>query len=267
MRHAYAVFLLGLTIPTAEAHDFWLEPAEYETDDAGDLSVRFRIGHLDDQDDWYTAPDRIVAFRSLSGGVVTDHQASLLGRGPYTPATITLATPGTHVLTLEGHRAYSRLKSDKFNDYVVKEGILPILNHRVSNGLLKTDGTEVYARCAKTILTVAEPTQGDAVAATGMTLEITPTAHPSTIAAGERLRLKVTYRGEGLADATVHVTRLDTGAELDSLRTDEQGEIALTNLEGGHFMLHTAWAEPAEGLLEEATYATTFSSLTFKMNK
>jgi hypothetical protein len=60
----------------------------------------------------------------------------------------------------------------------------------------------------------------------------------------------------------VKVIRLDTGEMRENLMSDASGRIVLENPGGGAFMLHTIWAEPAEGLLEDADFATSFSSLT-----
>ncbi|MEE4210677.1 MAG: DUF4198 domain-containing protein [Parvularcula sp.] len=246
-----------------EAHRFWIHPQSYALGQAGGLECRFRIGHLEDEDDWDAGADRVVSLQSFGPSGVVDQQAQLLRPDPYGPVTILLEEPGSHILALQSHRVFSRVGAESFNEYLVNEGIQPILDHRVKHGQLERPAVEVLARCAKTIVRVGGDRSALLTRPIGMTLEIVPLHDPECAEPGALVHFEVRYRGRPLPGATVDALRLDTGQLLQTSPSDADGQFALRNSGGGVVLLHTMWGEPTYDHRSNARFATTLSSLTF----
>lgn len=77
--------------------------------------------------------------------------------------------------------------------------------------------------------------------ATGVGLEITPITHPSDYVTNDTLAMKVTYNGKALKNTSVYLKRDGAQYTNDStpqkVETNQQGELDLTLILGGRYML------------------------------
>lgn len=267
MRRLILSLALALPLPmAAHAHDFWIAPETFALEAPGPVEVELLVGHGGDNQDWPARPARIVTFATASDGALTDQQTAIPPAGTNRPIIADFASEGAHYLMLASTEAFSELPADTFMDYAEDEGITPILEHRARRGASKGPGREVYSRRGKALIQVGPVDAADEAFVTrplGLTLEVVPLRHPGLLDAGEALPFEVRWRGERLAGATVHVGNLTTGEGAAPLTTDAAGRASLPASAGAEMMLHVVWADPAEGLLEEADYSTVFSSLTF----
>lgn len=262
------ITILSLFTLPANAHDFWIEPDEYEASESQIILLRPMIGHGATSSPWPLATTRIVGLRSLSEDGLRDQQAAIPSVAPQGSIPLDLKPIGRHVVFLESANSYSELSAEKFNAYVEEEGIISIQEHRQKHGLEQEPGKELYSRRGKTIISVGR-SEGSSEFVTkpiGLTLEVTPMSDPFDLDPGEPLQLGVTYRGEPLADATVHVTQLSSPNFTQMLRTNASGQASMDAIQKGTWLFHTVWSEPAEGLLQDADYLTVFSSLTLQLN-
>ena len=261
---ALACGLLGTVTPAA-AHDFWLLPQSFQLDEPGDVQVRFLVGHADEVNAWNLQWDRVVALRSHGGGEVSDLQPHLTPVNGVVPgyAAVALPAPGTHVVAFESHHSFSDLEADKFNDYAEGEGLTAVLEARERDGASGSNGRELYSRRAKTLLQVGEEATDDALAPLGHTLEIVPEANPYALGEDRSLPVRVMFRGEPLAGATVDITALGTGEDpFAEVVTDAEGRAAFDVPDGGAYKLNVVWGVPNTGS-RQAEFETVFSSLTF----
>mgnify|MGYP001300737013 CR=1 FL=1 len=81
---ATAAFLFATSI-NVQAHDFWLEPTAYRSQEPNSLALQFKVGHKEDTSHWNLAWDRIVALRTYSFDGVTDMAASVVPKTSMLP--------------------------------------------------------------------------------------------------------------------------------------------------------------------------------------
>ncbi len=268
-RTLIALFLFQIFGGVASAHDFWLEPEQFLTVEAGRLEVTAKVGHADDVGEWPADPARVLALRLVSENGIKDVQSELANRRSQGRFGFSLPQPGVHVLTLESTGAISDLPAGQFNAYVEEEGLTPVAEHRSAEGLMQANGREVYSRRAKAIV-VAGPLDGGAcntqvLTPIGLTLEITPLVLPACLEPGASLPIEVRYRGVPLAGATLHLVRLGADAgDMGQWVTGAQGTASLPYPGAGNWMLQSVWSAPLSGD-PRGDYDTVFSSLSFSV--
>ncbi len=260
------VFLVApALVAPASAHDFWLEAKASPANPADCFNLHVQIGHGEDKQDWPLIPTRVSAFRHVgTGGKLTDIQSYIhLARGTGS-VSVCLPDAKDGIFVIESFRAFSQLEAEPFQDYISEEGVVPILIHREQYGLGDQPGREVYSRISKAVATGAASTLASAEPL-GLLLEITPLIPPATLQPGTPLPLRVTYRGQPIANATIHVSALDPQIDAPApLVTGADGVAIFESEDAAHWLFHTVWSEPSEALLMEADYATVFSSLTLR---
>ena len=97
----------------------------------------------------------------------------------------------------------------------------------------------------------------------GLTLEIVPEKNPYTLAAAQKLPVRVFYEGKPLAGALVKLTKLDQDAKPMAMqRTDAAGRTAFSLPRAGKWQLNVVWTKPLAGN-PKAEFETVFSSLAF----
>ena len=261
-----AIAVLGLLAATpAAAHDFWLVPQAFSTPQEAEIQVRFIVGHADEVGPWNLQWDRVVAARLHGGGEVRDLQPRLVPTNGVVPGYVTadLREPGTHVVAFESHHSFSDLEAEKFNDYAEKEGLTAILDARADQGTGGENGRELYSRRAKVLLQVGDEATDDALAPIGHSLEIVPERNPYALSGDEALPVRILFRGEPLAGATVDIAALGTGEDpYEEQVTDADGRARFMVPEGGAYKINVIWGMPNRDT-RQAEFETIFSSLTF----
>ncbi|MAK62873.1 MAG: hypothetical protein CMK09_18035 [Ponticaulis sp.] len=254
-------------LSSASAHDAWIEVSPASETASANWHADLFIGHAEDRDAYALDAPRIASLHSINGEGWTSHLDQMLSHKIGTSLDLKLPGDQAQLLTLNTFRAFSELDAEKFNEYVVEEGISPILDWRVENGETGTPGTEVYSRFLKAI--IPDPA-GDCDtsligAPVGQVLEIVPVTNPMTGCEGE-LVFELHYFGEPVEGATLHLNRTDETLEPIKARTDAQGQASFKRPEGGQWYVHAAWAMPVDSARFDADFATSFSSLSFNLD-
>jgi uncharacterized GH25 family protein len=249
------------------AHDFWVQPGEYQVMPGLATSVILLVGHGPDRQRSAIPLRRITRFEAVGPrGFRVDFRSSLQLGGPRNDGMVVFRQPGTYVLVLQTDaRAYSLLPAIRFNDYLRVEGLTPALLFRERTHRTSAEGSETYSRQAKTIIRVGdEPDPAPAVTQPlGLPLEIVPDVDPWAERCPRELPLHVLYRGRPLAGALVKLTDLEHDANpIEMHLTDEKGRATFSVRELGAWLLNVIWTEVAPAS-SDADFATTFSSLTF----
>lgn len=250
----------------ASAHSFWLEPETHVPQAGEEVAVEFKVGDIGKPaDDWGLYWERIAALRVFGPDGMSDQQKAVrtttaeLAGG----ATITVQRNGTHILAFASNPSFSDFAAERFNRYLDHQGLTAIKADRAARGAEGTNGTELYARRAKTLLQIGERPTANVTTPIGQTLEIVPLANPFTYSGAGPLRVRVLWRGQPLLGASLMVAR--GGGEKG------KEEVTLTNREGvaqfdydpaSRYLLSVVWGEPAPND-KRADYFTIFSSLTF----
>ncbi|MFB9373672.1 DUF4198 domain-containing protein [Algimonas porphyrae] len=265
-RHVPAMGLIAAVLGfgiTASAHDFWLQPKSFAVDTATDFAVDVMIGHPEDQMPWSLAPERLIGLRTFGPGPIQDQVQF------YEPSdghlTINVQEPGLFWLAIETQDSVSRLESDRFNDYIDKEGLTAVQLHRIEARTTDDAGIERYSRRSKALIAAGqwrERPHDHITDPLGLTLEIIPKINPMTLDPGAAMPLEVRYRGKPLAGAKIKTIRLDETDVREPVMTDQNGLAVVEKPIEGQWMYHVIWGTPLPHSYDQ-DYDTIFSSMTF----
>jgi uncharacterized GH25 family protein len=251
------------TCTAAEAHEFWLQPQHFQPEPGAPVSLSLLAGHGAERQ-----PSALPRRRILRFAAVPDSGPAIDLRPALGPRIVALAQPGSYVLALETDtRAQSHLPAARFNRHLRVEGLQPALAERERRKAQAAEGSERYGRCAKALMQVGQGGSGEAFTRTvGQVLEIVPEANPYARPQPAQLPLRVLYRGQPLAGATIRLTNLDDDAHFAEVRlSDAAGRAAFALPGQGRWMFHVAWTRvlpPGS----ETDFETHFSSLSFGFN-
>ncbi|WP_018147738.1 DUF4198 domain-containing protein [Henriciella marina] len=248
----------------ASAHDFWVEPETFTPEAGQSVALNLFVGHGAEKSGWPVKSHRVIGLRSVGPDGLVNQASGAASLRP--PLSAKLDDVGTHVVFVETTNSFSELEAEKFNDYVANEGIRPIALERVRQRMEDAPGRELYSRRGKAVVQVGCPSSDNGAwkQEIGLTLEIIPGKNPVEWDTEDPMPLKVMFHGEPVAGATLHITNLDDDTLTFSAETGSDGRTDIAaSLTEGRWLVHTVWAEPAEGLLENADFQTVFSSITF----
>jgi uncharacterized GH25 family protein len=273
---ALAGLALGLTAglagaAPAAAHDFWIVPSTFHPVPGGPLAVRLRVGeHL--RGDPVPRDLKMIERFALVGPAA---ERPLMGPDAAEPAGFAaLPGPGLYQIVYRSRRERVDLPAAKFEDYLALEGLDSISALRRSRGESAKPSTEVFSRCAKSLIVAGGAGTGSAGSdagfdrPAGLDLELVPEKNPYQLAPGAELPVRLLYRGKPLAGAMVFALGLRHAdkAAPDRIagRTGRDGRVALRLPEGGFWLIETVHmipAPPETGVNWESLWA----SLTFDL--
>lgn len=263
---ALAALLAGAgVVASANAHDLWLQPANFRIAADGAVPMTVFVGHGADRQRWGVAIDRVVRLRSLSASGVVDQRPTLLPASFSQDFPIPLNGAGVHILMMESAHASSILPALRFNDYLKQEGLTPAIAARARARSQNLPGREIYSRRAKVLVQVGQASgrQPHLTQPVGLSLEIVPERNPFDVRKGETLPVRVLYEGRPLRGALVKMTNLDDDkTPVERHLTDGEGRASFRARAGGKWLLNVVWTKPLTGY-PGADFDTTFSSLTF----
>lgn len=249
----------------AAAHDFWIQPLQYQVGVGQPFGATLLVGHGEARQRWGNDVSRIPLLLDISAGGRIDIRASMRPVA-MTDIMTRLKTPGLHIIALQSVPARSDLPAVRFNQYLKDEGLRLPLAARTRTGSTNAPGRERYSRRAKTLVQVGAQTAANTGLATrpiGLTLEIVPGKNPYALDRTRRLPVQVLYKGKPLAGASIRLTRLESDERpIASRITDRSGRATFTVPPVGSWLVNVIWSEPIVGD-SQADFATIFSSLTF----
>jgi uncharacterized GH25 family protein len=142
--------------------------------------------------------------------------------------------PGIHQVGISTEPKLITLSAEKFNEYLVEDGMPHIYMLRSKEKILDQPGKERYQKSPKTIFQVGKSTEGDFAKVLGLTLEIVPLRNPFTLKVGDALPVRVLFQGKPLPEVYLGWQHPGDGDTRGSVRTSAAGEamvpIAATGL-------------------------------------
>jgi uncharacterized GH25 family protein len=231
---AALLLLIGLGIARAShAHEFWVQPSEFQIAPGAALSVSLQVGDGPMRQPSPIPLHRITRFDATGpSGEPLDMRASLAATVKH---DVTFDAPGIYVLSLAtDNRAYS---------------------HR-----------ERYSRAAKSIVQVgraSKQSQAHITKPLGLPLEIVPLVNPYSKPCPTGIPVRIVYEGYALPGAHVKLYNLEQDlAPVDSKRTDHTGSATFAMPSSGSWLISVAWTQRVENS-PDADFETIFASLTF----
>lgn len=268
-KHFFTRLIPVLALASASfAHDFWLQPATFQPVVGERIDVRLLVGEHFVGDEVGRKEERIVSFVAVDPA---GREEKIQGRDGSAPAGVWRASkPGLHVLGYRSNATGIELEAEKFEEYLVSEGLEHVVEERKRLGESTRKGRESYARCAKSfVVATGDAPRTDAQTkgwdrALGYPLEIVPTSDPVRLAADAELEVRVLHLGAPLANALVGcMPKSDPKLEVRA-RTDAEGRVAFEPKSGGvHLLRVVHMTRAAEGLAHD--WESHWASLTFQL--
>lgn len=273
--------LIALSValaPSALGHDLWLEPSSFVTPVGERLDVALRLGHADAPEAQPRDSRRTVRFIVLGPlGEETVAERPVLGLDGADPAgVIRPEEPGRYVIAYRSTDARSELPADRFESYLLEEGLETIRDLRRERGEAESPGTELFSRAVKTLVRVEALPSADAANAVkdpapepeafdrrlGLRLELTAESDPLAWRDGGELPFRLWFEDEPIAGVRVDAVSLDRpGMSLEG-RTDEDGGVSFVLPHGGRWFVSAVhMVEAPEGAAQD--WQSIWSTLSF----
>ncbi|MEM5491772.1 DUF4198 domain-containing protein [Hoeflea sp. AS16] len=251
-----------LVASPVSAHEFWIEPHDFRVTPEAEISADLRVGQDFKGDAFPYIPSRFAAFKLHDRLGETDVDGIA---GDLPALNLTPRAEGLSIFTYVSGGERIRFRDwEKFASYLALEGLDAIPARHDARGLARDDTSEIYTRCAKTLVTVGDETT-DQDRATGMRLELVAGQNPLTLTPGAAMSFTLLWEGEPLADTQVALFHKgeDGGVGTRTLtRTDNNGQASFTLPAQGAYMaasVHMIEA-PAD---RNADWQSYWASLTF----
>jgi len=254
--------MTGVLVATAPilAHDFWLEPSAFRLEPGASVALRLRVGEHFVGDALPRHPAMLSQFIAAGPGGMRP----VPGQDGKDPAgVLRVEQPGLVVVGYRSRHSFVEQKPDKFDAYLVEEGLDRIAAVRAtqkSTGLVR----ELFSRCAKALL-VAGPGGGsghDRIL--GFTLELVPEKNPYMMRAGGALPVRLLYEGQPLAGALiVAMNRADPSTKVRA-RSGADGRVSLGLSRDGAWLIKAVHMIPAAAG-SGAQWESLWASLTFEL--
>jgi len=252
-----------LAVCPVSAHEFWIEPHDFSINPDTEIQADIRVGQDFKGDAFPYIPSRFIAFKRYDSIGETDVDGVT---GDLPALALTLRAEGLNIFTYVSVAERIRFQDwDKFAAYLDLEGLTTIPARHDARGLSRDEVSELYTRCAKTLVAVGDATGGQD-RATGMRLELVASQNPMTLAPGAAMSFTLLWEGEPLADTQVALFRRgDTGRDATAktiTRTDGNGQASFTIPAQGTYLaasVHMTEA-PAD---RNADWQSYWASLTF----
>lgn len=251
-----------------QAHDFWVQPVNYQVTADAALPITLQVGHGPYRQRSPLPMRRITRFEALAPNARSVDLRNRLHPGdPADDGSLQLQQPGTYVVVLEtDNQAQSHLPSIRFNDYLRAEGLTAAIAQRQHAHKMDANGSENYSRHSKALVQFQAPGAESSSLVTqpvGMTLEIVPDVNPYATPRPASLPVHVLFEGKPLTGALIKLTNLDHDAEpVETHLTSAEGRASFAMPERGRWLLNVIWSQPLPAT-RETDFETWFSSLSF----
>ena len=243
-------------------HDFWIEPVTFRPPENSSLPVNLRVGEDFDGTTQPYVPDWLVDF-SVSSAAGRTAVSGLAGDDP--AATLALRAPGLRLIGYRSRRSFVELEAERFNKYLLAEGLERIVELRSEHGQSQANGREYYSRCAKSLVMVGDGPRAGFDRVLGYTLELIPQADPYALAPGDPLTVALNYRGKPLAGALVIAFTADRPADRLNVRTGADGRARLPLNRAGRWLVKAVHMIAVPASDPGADWESFWASLTFEI--
>ncbi|QBF33160.1 DUF4198 domain-containing protein [Thalassococcus sp. S3] len=264
VRRILAALTLALGAPAngAVAHEFWIEPQQYQVESGAPVVADFKNGENFGGITLAYFERRTARYDIVQNGDTTAVEA----RMGDIPALETQPL-GDGLLVAVHQTAHSTIAYttwSKFQRFADHKDFPDIRARHQARGLPEMGFEELYVRFAKALVGVGHAQGADAE--TGMETEFVAEANPYTDDLNGTFPVRLLYRGVPRRDAQVEV--FDRGPDdfviVSTQRTDAEGRVWIPVTPGHRYLLDAVILRPAAET-ETAVWETLWAALTFQV--
>ena len=253
-----AAFLLAAP---AFAHDFWIEPTSFRPDVGSTVGFALRVGEAFRGDTVPRNPESIEKFVavSLAGEKAVE---GISGRDPAGIARISV--PGWVVVGYRSKPKSIELAAAKFEQYLEEEGLEKIIETRAARGDSQKPSSEIYSRCAKTLLDANGAGESGYERVLGLRLELVLEKSPKSLGQRRSMPLRLLFEGKPLAGALVVAINRENPEKRVSARSNSSGRVTFDLTPAGVWLVKAVHMVPAPPS-SAADWESLWASLTFEI--
>lgn len=248
----------------AKAHEFWIDPAEFQVEPGGVIVSAIRVGEEYKGSSYSFLPPNFRRFDYAVG----DEVRPVPGRIGDRPAVTMVAPDEALVVLIHETTDLTVNYTDyaKFESFVTHKDARWVLDQHAAEGFPTDRFREVYSRYAKALIAVGEGAGEDREF--GLATEIVALENPYTDDMSDGIDVRLLYQGEPRADAQVEVFEkaADESVTISTVRTDAEGRATVPVRPGFRYMLDAVVLRaPAPDLAEakNAVWESLWANLTF----
>ena len=234
--------LAGLMSLPSSAHEFWLEPSDFQPKVGDVVTVDLVIGtHFDGFSSPYT-PDEIAAFGLIDAAGNTQ----ITGRFGDMPAgQFVVAQVGLSLLYHQTTPSYvTYTKPEKFISFAVEKGFADVAARYQKQTAENFRLVEKYRRFAKSLIMVGPASGQDQLL--GLEMELVALTNPYQQSVSKEFTVAVYESGVPRpgAQVTVFIRHTPSDVEKKIITADERGQVHLSLLPGRHYLFDSVKLQP-----------------------
>ncbi len=254
-----------LAAPIASAHEFWIEPPEFQVENDVPFTADLRNGQLYEGTRQSFFADRNTRFEVIIG----DEIVPITGRMGDRPA-IQLPAPAQDGLMILAHEAAPSTLTykewPKFMKFVEHKDFTEAQAIHTKRGWAKEGFKEVYTRHSKSLVAVGDGEGSDREL--GLVTEFVALENPYAADFDGTMDVALFYNSAPRVDAQIEIYERDAEdtVTVTITRTDEAGRAAIPLVAGMEYMLDAVVLRPVQSATTvEAgpVWETLWASLTF----
>lgn len=259
-RLALSVLALMFSISAVSAHEFWIEPQNFQVENGTILQADLKNGQNFKGINLAFFENRFARFDMILNGVV----APVAGRMGDSPA-LQQPVEGEGLLVIAHETTDSRLtytEWDKFQEFADHKGFGDMRARHEALGFPTDTFKETYFRYAKALVAVGDGAGEDAP--TGMETEFVALTNPYSDVLDGGMRVQVLYQGQPRKDAQVEIfDRSPDGSVTVSITQTDASGIATVPVTNGHSYLLDAVVLREAPKDSGTVWETLWAALTF----
>ena len=254
-----------LAAPIASAHEFWIEPPEFQVENGIAFTADLKNGELFKGTRQSYFDDRNTRFDVIMG----DKTAPITGRLGDRPA-IQLPAPAQDGLMILAHEAapstITYKKWPKFMKFVAHKDFKEAEAIHTARGWAKEGFKEIYTRHSKSLIAVGDGAGSDREL--GLETEFVALENPYAPDFDGTMDVALFYNGAPRSDAQIEVYERNNDGivTVTIIRTNDVGRAAIPLAAGMDYMLDAVVLRPVEGATtveDGPVWETLWASLTF----
>jgi len=245
---------------SAQAHDFWIEPGTFHPEVGAKVPLKLHVG-MDFKGD--AALYNAEQFNKYVYAVGDGAEQTVPGQLGDDPAgSLPVAKPGLYAAIYDSRKFDVTFDDfNKFQDYLKDEGLerhLTVAKARAGNG---GRITEIYSRCAKTLIAAPQSDTASGGHDFHCALELVAELNPYQ---RRDVRLRLLFKGQPIEGVLVQAFSKAEPANKIRVRTDKEGRVALSLPKGGVWLVKAVHMVPMARFVR-GDWESFWASLTFEV--
>lgn len=267
-----SVFVTLFWVSIFSAHDLFLKLETFFLKPNSDVAISLLNGTFEKSENVITR-DRMldVSIVGPEDQRIHPDTAQWRNAGMRTILDFKSGKPGTYVVGVSTAGRYIDLSAKDFNDYLVHDGVVDVLEMRKKQGELEKDARELYSKHVKAIIQVGDKRSKGFAAKLGYPVEIVPVQNPYKLKKGDSLEVLFLKYGKTVANQLIYAgyegfhSHDDKGDHQGAIqtRTDKNGIAKIQLKESGRWYIRLINMVKSD---EKGTdYESNWATLTFEI--